>query len=177
MLCEYGFSAAGFLLLFAAELFRFRRRPRFSVPAARTGYILIGFSLAAAAYGSGASSGSPVNFPAGLILALVSAALLVYSVFIEIPLLKRKLNITGNLAVTSGTYGFCRHPGFLWLSLLLAGIVLMRGPGAVPYAIVTVVLNFLLVLSQDRIFFPEFFSNYGEYRRNVPFLVPFRWEP
>lgn len=176
MPCEYVFSAAGFLSLFTAELLGVVRRPRFSAFVSRSGYVLIAFSLVITVSGGLPDPGSPVKFTAGLILALAAAALLVYSVFIEIPLLKRKHSLPGNQAVTSGTYGFSRHPGFLWLALLLAGIVLMRGSVAIGFAFVTVILNFLLVWVQDRFFFPKLFSNYDEYRRKVPFLVPFRRE-
>ena len=34
------------------------------------------------------------------------------------------------------------------------------------------VLNVLYALFQDRVTFPKTFSDYGEYRKRVPFLIP-----
>ncbi len=69
----------------------------------------------------------------GWLILLLGLVLLIYSTSIEIPIkLAREVespptSLTFSLrhTVTTGTYALCRHPGFWWLFLLVAGSVLV----------------------------------------------------
>jgi len=161
----------GFGALFAADLLRWRgtRRPvRFFAIA---GYFLVLCAILWLAFSGAAAPLSSSSARFGLIIAISATLLLIYSVFIEIPLARRRKVHQPDRAIGSGTYSFSRHPGFLWFVLLQTGILLMRGDLATFLAAAyLIVLDFLLVLGQDRFFFPRFFSNYSDYRQRVPFL-------
>lgn len=105
--------------------------------------------------------------------ALASAALLFWSVFAEIPLARKARNLGPRTAVRTGSYGLCRHPGFWWLSFLLVSLGFLRDDiGYVPVILEMILLDLLLVILQDRVFFMKMFDDYGDYAKNVPFLIP-----
>jgi protein-S-isoprenylcysteine O-methyltransferase Ste14 len=76
--------------------------------------------------------------------------------------------------VTSGTYALCRHPGVLWLALLLVGVFMSSGSPWVLAALpVWVGLDVLYVILQEKLFFIRMFgADYREYQRAVPMLIP-----
>ena len=124
----------------------------------------------------------PPHFPVpgvlavtGVVLASVFGLLLFYSLFIEIPFVSAYVQRGSPLRlVTRGTYALCRHPGVLWLAGLLAGTCLARGSvwmlAALP---VWVGVDVLYVVLQEKLFFGRMFgSEYREYQRSVPMLVP-----
>jgi protein-S-isoprenylcysteine O-methyltransferase Ste14 len=131
------------------------------------------------AYGQGQPLGLPawLKYP-GWVLTILGGSLLIYSVFIEIPLTlrQRQLRMTGYPAPTlvqTGTYALCRHPGFWWLIFLLAGqIMAVQNSGVAQLALVWIVLDLTLVTLQDRYLFPRRFLDYGDYQARTPFLVP-----
>lgn len=104
-----------------------------------------------------------------MLIMAANAALLIYSVLVEIPL---KSNKSGSL-YTGGTYTICRHPGFLWFSFFNVSASLFFW-----YTPITLVLagytlcNFALVTLEDRVLFPKMFPQYGEYKKTTPFLIP-----
>ena len=117
-------------------------------------------------------------------LIAIAVVLLAYSLFIEIPLqlraararqhgsseheMRAKLHL-----VMQGTYALCRHPGYLWLTILLVGYILVNDNiNAVLIALVWSILNLLLVAVQDRIIFPKTFKDYTIYRVTTQFLIP-----
>jgi protein-S-isoprenylcysteine O-methyltransferase Ste14 len=111
----------------------------------------------------------------GWALAALSAVLLVYSLFLEIPFASAYIRKgKPSRLVTSGTYALCRHPGVLWLALFLAGAFLASGSLWVLAALpVWVGLDVLYVFLQEKLFFiPLFGADYREYRGRVPMLVP-----
>lgn len=124
----------------------------------------------------------PASAPLPLIIlklgaATASAGLLVYSVFIETApgaaagvSARQKIERT---AVTKGTYGIVRHPGFWWFLLLQISIIwLTAHKDTIIIAAGLVSMNFFLILIEDRWIFPRMFSNYDEYRQQVPMLLP-----
>jgi protein-S-isoprenylcysteine O-methyltransferase Ste14 len=72
-----------------------------------------------------------------------------------------------------GTYGFSRHPGFLWFTALQCALwAVHRDGGSLALSAWMILLDFLLVCLEDRILFPRIFVDYDEYRKKVPFLLP-----
>ena len=147
-------------------------------PVLRHATSMIGSLALAVAMWSAAGSGDVLDWPRwttglGWMLAVIGLCLLVYSVFIEIPLTLRRHTGPGPTLVQSGTYTLCRHPGVLWLVLLLVGVLLIvKRTGFVPLMILWIILDIVVVAVQDRIVFPRQFPGYDQYQRRTPFLVP-----
>ena len=105
------------------------------------------------------------------LLLLLFSSLLIYSVLVEISI----SSVKAGALYQSGTYGFSRHPGFLWftvinllvslyfwniqISLLCAGLILC---------------NLALITIEDLLFFPKMFPEYLEYKKKTPFLISLR---
>jgi protein-S-isoprenylcysteine O-methyltransferase Ste14 len=99
--------------------------------------------------------------------------LLFYSLFVEIPLKGTYGRGSGRRACTSGTYGFIRHPGFLWFALFqVCLMILFRRTEVYLFSLAAVLLDFLIVLVEDVWIFPRLFDDYAEYKKKVPFLIP-----
>lgn len=140
-------------------------RPLFAL-----GVALLGFASGAIVYASlgHAYAATPIF----AVLALVFLALTVYSLFFALP--PKSTYIDGRPKLcTTGMYALCRHPGVLWLSLMYAslwaalpcGLTLLGGA-------VFSALDIFYALFQDMWTFPRMFSDYGKYKKEVPFLLP-----
>ena len=111
-----------------------------------------------------------------LAAALLFLGLLIYTLFFALPFDETYVKENHErLAYTEGVYALCRHPGVLWFAgfyFCLAGFL---GSGkALGAFVVLIVWNILYIFYQDRIVFPETFSNYGAYQQTTPFLIPDR---
>jgi protein-S-isoprenylcysteine O-methyltransferase Ste14 len=108
-----------------------------------------------------------------LFLALSGGGLLVWTVFLEIPLGVKKYKVLAGHAYTQGSYGKCRHPGF-WCFLLSSMSLALWANDFLILIVFSIanVLNLLLISLQDQYTFPVQFVDYREYARKVPFLLP-----
>ena len=106
----------------------------------------------------------------------VSLPLLIHSLFIHLPF--RKTYITtgvGDKLITTGVYALVRHPGVLWLTLIMLSLVLVSRSSLLLIASPTfILLNILLVVLEDRFFFDRMFDKYDSYKRETPMLIPNR---
>lgn len=108
-----------------------------------------------------------------VVLALVSAILLVWSVFLEISYHRRRLGLDVEATVREGSYSLCRHPGFWWFSFLAVSVGFLRGMDLYFFTVSLMIgLDLLLIVIQDKYAFPRLFSGYDAYRKEVPFLLP-----
>lgn len=108
-----------------------------------------------------------------LFIIFASSALLLWSVFLEIHIAKRKRGLGADDVVSSGTYRWCRHPGFWWFAILVIAIGVLRGfSGYFMTIFLLIAMDLLLIFIQDRYTFPKMFRGYDEYRKKVPFLFP-----
>lgn len=179
-------AIAGFLLLAIADLMELRGQRRFLL-AAVPGYGLVGIAMILFLPGvppRRVETGTEALAAAGILgavliaVAAASAVLLARTVFFEPATARRKENIPAGTAVSSGSYGLCRHPGFWWFSLAVAalGARNMVGGAAVLTVMITVSImiaaDLLLILLQDCYTFPRILDGYEKYRKAVPFLVP-----
>jgi len=121
----------------------------------------------------------PVELPAGVAvvggsLATLFFLLLIYSLFIEIPLVAASGAGSAPPVISRGTYALCRHPGVLWLAGFLVGAFLTTGSRILLIAIpVWVGLDAVYVVLQERLYFPRLFGGaYADYQRAVPMLLP-----
>lgn len=163
-------SLGGFAALLLAEVLesgsRGRRGPAAALAAA--GYASVAGGMAAQFFGAAAAAaGGPLPLIA-LAAASPFLALLVYSVFLEIPLRRRSAAL-----YHSGTYALCRHPGLLWFVLAHAALnAVYRSPRFLLISLAMVGGDLALVLAQDTWLFRRRFPGYDAYRRSVPFLLP-----
>lgn len=72
-----------------------------------------------------------------------------------------------------GVYGLCRHPGVLWLGMVLLCLWGLAGEPAMGAAFgLFTGLDIAYVWWQDRFVFPKTIQGYTEYQQRVPFLLP-----
>lgn len=105
----------------------------------------------------------------GWALTIAFGLLLIYSLFVEIPLFQAPSKV-----VSRGTYALCRHPGVLWFSAMLAALFLARGSTWLLLAApVWISLDVLYAALQERLFFVRLFgAGYRSYQREVPMFLP-----
>lgn len=107
------------------------------------------------------------------IVMLASLALLIYSLFIETAAAAPDSSGDMRTAVTEGTYGLSRHPGFLWFICLQFSINWLCGRAEVIIIGMTLsIMDYVLIVLEDTWIFPRLFSNYEEYKKSVPMLFP-----
>ena len=171
----------GFVSLLASDLLQIRRRKFESISTLAVGY---GVLTSSAVF---VLATHKVILPPGLfrdglsLLSCIGIALLLYSTVLEIPIRSRAGRSVpvppeaSRVALTSGTYGIVRHPGFLWMILATVPLILVYHDREVSIALSTMNLcNLLLVTAEDAFVFPRVFINYSSYKQEVPFLLPRR---
>ena len=101
----------------------------------------------------------------------------IYVLFFAVPFSESYVgDADGRRVVDTGAYGLCRHPGVICLFAvyLFWGLAALPEPGFLCLGVAFSILNGLYALYQDIYSFPRIFSDYAEYRRRVPFLIPDR---
>lgn len=102
--------------------------------------------------------------------------LLIYTLFFALPFEQTYVQESQiRKAYKEGVYSLCRHPGVLWfagLFLCLWGVSGEKGLGT--FFLMMIFLNVLYVVFQDIWIFPLTFSDYEEYKKRTPFLLPNR---
>lgn len=111
---------------------------------------------------------------ASLAVSALFLVALVYTLFFAIPFGESYGSQQGGRRVSkNGLYALCRHPGVLWLSGGYLFLWLAFGGKVLFFAFVVFsLLDIGYVVLQDRVIFPKMFDDYGEYRMQVPFLLP-----
>lgn len=182
-------AIAGFLFLVLSDWLMIRGKPTWASIIRSIGYGAVACALAFLAFAPGPwwPLGTPTDsnsshiigtagstlLVSGVIAAIISAALLVWSVFLEIHIIKKKRHLGPFDVITEGTYGVCRHPGFWWFALFVLALGIIRNFYAYFITIfIMIVLDLLLIFIQDRYIFPKVFSGYDDYKKSVPFLIP-----
>ena len=165
-------AGAGFLLVLLSDLLQTRKATAFSAFLSWTGYALVALCVASLAL-RGLRATADALAIAGLALSAVFSGLLLFSVCFEIPFAKNGAGAPKNKAYAKGTYGFSRHPGFLWFAALQCALwPVHRDGGSLWLSAWMILLDFLLICLEDRFLFPRIFVDYREYRKKVPFLLP-----
>jgi len=163
----------GFSALAAADYLAILKKPLASGLLGVLGYLAVAVSLAFMIFGAPFPALTGASQYAGIVLALVAGIMLIWSVFLELPHERRKFGLKPEQAVTSGTYSLCRHPGWWWLALFIAGIYLIKRETALlTPSIILNVANLALIALQDHFFFPQLFEGYDDYKKSTPFLLP-----
>ncbi|HAF86860.1 MAG TPA: hypothetical protein DCG32_10975 [Sphaerochaeta sp.] len=101
-------------------------------------------------------------------LLIAFALLLIFSVMIETSLFSEG---TGKL-YQGGTYRISRHPGFIWYTIINVLVMIYYWNHCITMLLVGLTLcNLILIVVEDRIFFPKMFAEYEEYRKRTPFFL------
>ena len=109
-------------------------------------------------------------------LMAIAAALLLYSLFLELPFTNTYVaHDAPSALVQTGTYALTRHPGVLWLGFFLLGAVLAsRSYTLLWAALLWWGLDFVYAWWQDQWLFPRQFPDYRAYQRETPMFLPTR---
>ena len=110
----------------------------------------------------------------GVPLLVVAAFLLVYSLFIELSFRSTYAGLSpGPRLQRAGTYALVRHPGVLWYALFLLALALVS-PSLLLFlaAPIWLVADVAWVALQERLSLTRIFSEYADYQRETPMLVP-----
>ena len=138
-------------------------------------------SCVIAVYDAASAGKSLLDIPAGIkaaafIAGIMSVMLLVYTLFFAIPFRDTYVDSNGTekrFVCRTGMYALCRHPGVLWFTA--AGIcmcIIFTTRGMLIFTCTVCVLNMLYIVLQDKWTFIHTFSDYDDYRRETPFLIP-----
>ena len=99
--------------------------------------------------------------------------LLIYTLFFALPFAEPYVVQDAHKTYDKKMYALCRHPGVLWFAgfyfclwLAFGGKLLLVMAGWFSF------LNFCYIILQDCYTFPKIFSDYDDYKRRVPFLIP-----
>ena len=107
-------------------------------------------------------------------LLIVSTCLLIYPLFINLPLVSTYINRgVGGRLIKSGFYALVRHPGVYGFILVMIALFLISGSSLLLIAApVWILVDIALVVIQDRFVFIRMFPEYDEYQQQTPMLIP-----
>ena len=108
-----------------------------------------------------------------LILTALFLVLLIYTLFFALPFEETYVMQDAHKTYDKKMYALCRHPGVLWFAGFYICLWLAFGTRLLlVMAIWFSFLNFCYIVLQDSYTFPKVFSDYGDYKKRVPFLIP-----
>jgi protein-S-isoprenylcysteine O-methyltransferase Ste14 len=169
-------GVAGFIVIHVFDIVALKKI-RFLKPALFfTGSVLLVYALVMLS-----TQTNTLSFPAwvsvpGWVLLSLAFILFMYSLFINLPFKKTYVDSGfSDKLIKNKLYMLVRHPGVMFFSLVLIGLVLISRSYllliATPFYIM---LDVILVIIQDRYFFAKMFSDYSSYRKETPMLLPNR---
>lgn len=174
-----GYIALGASAFFLGVLFDLvALRP---IPWVRQGLGIVAVMIHLYAFVAVSLAGPVLDIPiylsvVGWLLAALGGFLLLYSLFLELPLAQVYAGTgAGDFLVTHGTYALTRHPGVLWYGMLLLGLLLaIRSQLLLLAAPLWFILDVAYVVIQDRYIFPKTLRGYDRYQQTTPMLFPTR---
>lgn len=109
-----------------------------------------------------------------LIVSLGFLGLLIYTLFFALPFDDTYVKQADvRKTYTEGMYALSRHPGVLWFAGFYISLYFSFGTSnLLMLAVVLTSMNFLYIVLQDVIIFPTVLSDYSQYKKATPFLVP-----
>jgi protein-S-isoprenylcysteine O-methyltransferase Ste14 len=112
----------------------------------------------------------------GWVLLVTSVSIFLTALFINLPFRKTYVETgVGDKLIKTGLYSLARHPGVIALSMLMISLILVSRSEQILIATpIFILIDILLVVLQDKVFFPRMFESYSEYRREIPMLLPNR---
>lgn len=167
-------GVAGFVIAIAMDFLSARRWWILARLGFWSAIVLFIFAIYKAAFKAARFDMPEILTFTGWVLLPLSFGLLVYSLFIELPLFSTYIRKSQQPAlITTGTYALTRHPGLLWFGLMLLAILLVsRSRELLLAAPIWFGLDVLWVALQDRFIFTRVFNQYRSYQRETPMLFP-----
>ena len=108
-----------------------------------------------------------------LMFAILFLGLLIYTLFFALPFEETYVVQDAHKTYDKKMYALCRHPGVLWFAGFY--FCLWLAIGTKPLLVMAIwfsFLNFCYIILQDCYTFPKIFSDYRDYQKRVPFLIP-----
>jgi len=164
-----------FLILYWVDFFDLKRMPVIKILTWILGVVLIFASHLSVIFDSTTFIIPEFFRASGFVLSIIFFLLFIYSVFIEIPLFRRRGIVANEKGlVTSGTYALTRHPGVIWYILTLIAIFIHTGSKILLISIpIWGMMDIIYAIIQDYYFFPRLFGeDYSNYREKTPILIP-----
>lgn len=108
------------------------------------------------------------------VLAIVMFILLIYTLFFALPFCTTYVEKSNERkAYTEGVYALCRHPGVLWYAGMYISFFLIECSLGMFFSVIIYIgWNLAYIVFQDKVIFPRTFTNYEEYKKTTPFLIP-----
>jgi protein-S-isoprenylcysteine O-methyltransferase Ste14 len=108
------------------------------------------------------------------LLAVVFFCLLIYTLFFALPFDETYLKQTvAPKTYRNGVYALCRHPGVLWF---MGGYFCLWLALKIPLLLWATIIfsscNFFYIIFQDYWTFKQIFTDYSDYQKNTPFIIP-----
>ena len=161
-------GACGFFSLLIYDISQIRQNYKLASVFSIIGYISILAAIFFLIFSSPVTAASPWLIVAGIGLSLVFTSLLIYSLFIELSYKSGIVPQEERCVVCKGTYKLVRHPAFLWFAALILSLNILFMSHAFSIVSMSLVLmDFLLVLVEDKYIFPALFADYDEYKKGV----------
>ena len=169
-------GVAGFLVIHLFDLVSLKRLPLLKPVIWLLGGGLVGYSLVMLVLLPGRLALAPWSVSLGWVLLAISLGFLVYSLFVNLPFRRTYLEKgVGDRLVKTGFYALSRHPGVIWFGFFLGGLILASGSRMMALAApVFFAVDVVLVVLEDRVFFPRMFPGYRDYQKETPMLFPDR---
>jgi protein-S-isoprenylcysteine O-methyltransferase Ste14 len=162
----------GFGLLFLNDLNDYKYRVKWLNVLFPLGLILLIVSTVFLSVRSEYMVSYPVLRDAAGGFALMFLLLEIFTLFFAVPARESYTGCGGGRkTVKTGMYALCRHPGAIWFILLY---LCLCGSFGIPLYAVFIFsgLDLALIVFEDSVVFPEIFSDYTDYQKTVPFIVP-----
>lgn len=176
MLCLL-LGIAAFVLFYLYEIYTVTDRFAILKPSFFIGVMLLIFSTCATASAAlKAHRVAPWHLIVFGIPALLFLLLMLYSLFFAVPFSKTYLDTKEcqpKKVCRTGMYALCRHPGVLWFIGFYLFLWLTLGEKLLFYQFVIYsILNFIYIAIQDCWSFMICFTDYKDYKKDTPFLIP-----
>lgn len=166
-------GAIGFFSLLIHDLSQIWHKNRLTRLFSIIGYTSVSAAIIFLILSTPAAAIGKLKFYTGIGLSLLFGFLLIYSLFIELSYKAGFSRPAERKVVSTGTYKLVRHPAFLWFTAFVLSLnLIFMSLSFFAISMSLVLMNFILVIIEDRYIFPSLFNDYNLYKKEVPFLWP-----
>lgn len=168
----FGFIAINFFDLVSIKKIAFRAKPIIWT----AGFAILIYSIVRLCMLSDELNLPPWAVWAGWVIFAISLFMILMALFINLPFRKTYISTgTADTLIKTGLYALVRHPGIYWVTSFMFSLVLVSSSKLMLIAApIFSGINILLVVLEDKYFFPKMFEGYSDYQRETPMLVPNR---
>jgi len=166
----------GFLIVHLSDYISLKR-----IPLLKPIVWLLGCSVLIYALVKICATPEKFSFPVWLIglgwfFLFISLSALLYSLFINLPFRKTYVSPGfGDKLIKTKFYTLARHPGVLFFTIFMLSLLIISGSKELLVVVpIYILVDIVLVIIQDKIFFPRMFPGYHLYQQETPMLMPNR---